>query len=85
MTMTSIRLERSKLDELKRRAIEENRSLASLMNRIIDEYLSGGDASLADARRAEAQKRAIRKWAGTFLGKGFDGRDHDEILYGRRK
>ncbi len=37
------------------------------------------DAASAE-RKADAQKRAIMEWAGTSLGRGFSGRDHDEIL-----
>jgi hypothetical protein len=31
---------------------------------------------------AERQHAAIKKWAGTDLGAGFAGRDHDAVLYG---
>jgi hypothetical protein len=31
---------------------------------------------------AKKQWVAIKKWAGTNLGSGFTGRDHDAILYG---
>ena len=30
------------------------------------------------------QTAAIKKWAGTQLGQGFSGRDHDAILYGSK-
>lgn len=82
VTATNIRIERAKLKELKRRALEENRSLASLIRGIIDRYL-GLEREGRDKRDLAArQKRAARKWAGTSLGKGFSGRDHDEVLYG---
>ena len=38
-TTTIIRIDPDKLKELKRRALEENRSLASLLREIIDDYL----------------------------------------------
>ena len=38
ITATNIRIERAKLKELKRRALEENKSLASLIRDIIDSY-----------------------------------------------
>ena len=85
VTTTSIRIERAKLIELKRRALEENRSLASLIRDLIDEYLGSGRGEAAEKRRASAQRRSIERWAGTSLGKGFAGRDHDDVLYGRRK
>ena len=31
---------------------------------------------------AKKQIAAIKKWAGTNLGPGFSGREHDAILYG---
>ncbi len=31
---------------------------------------------------AQKQLAAIKQWAGTNLGSGFTGRDHDTILYG---
>ena len=31
---------------------------------------------------AKKQRAAIKKWAGTNLGPGFSGREHDAILYG---
>lgn len=31
---------------------------------------------------AKKQITAIKKWAGTNLGPGFSGREHDAILYG---
>lgn len=33
---------------------------------------------------AKKQIAAIKKWAGTNLGPGFSGREHDTILYGTR-
>mgnify|MGYP001765658979 CR=1 FL=1 len=33
-----------------------------------------------EERVAASQREAIRKWAGTILGQGFSGRDHDEVL-----
>ena len=31
---------------------------------------------------AKKQTAAIKRWAGSDLGPGFSGRDHDAILYG---
>ena len=31
---------------------------------------------------ARTQTAAIKKWAGRDLGRGFNSRDHDRILYG---
>jgi mRNA-degrading endonuclease RelE of RelBE toxin-antitoxin system len=31
---------------------------------------------------ARTQRAAIKKWAGRDLGRGFNSRDHDRILYG---
>jgi hypothetical protein len=33
---------------------------------------------------ARRQTAAIKKWAGTELGPGFTGKDHDEMLYGSK-
>ena len=85
ITTTSIRIERAKLVELKRRALEENRSLASLIRALIDDYLGGGRDQAARRRQASVQRRSIKRWAGTSLGRGFAGRDHDDVLYGRRR
>lgn len=79
---TIIRIDPLKLKELKRRALEENRSLASLLREIIDDYLGIPLSAEAEEKLAERQKRAIRKWAGTGRGEGFSGEDHDRILYG---
>ena len=38
--------------------------------------------TLAGKALAKKQLVAIKKWAGTNLGSGFTGRDHDAILYG---
>jgi hypothetical protein len=81
-TTTVIRIERWKLKELKRRALEENRSLASLLREIVDDFLGLLPSAEAERNLVASQKHAIRKWAGTGLGEGFSGRDHDEILYG---
>ena len=81
-TTTVIRIDKEKLKELKRRALEENRSLASLLREIVDDYLGMPLSAEAEKTLVASQKRAIRKWAGTGLGEGFSGRDHDEILYG---
>lgn len=39
-------------------------------------------APLSGKALAKKQVAAIKKWAGTNLGQGFSGRDHDEVLYG---
>jgi len=33
---------------------------------------------------ARKQATAIKRWAGSHLGPGFSGRDHDAILYGSK-
>ena len=33
---------------------------------------------------AKKQATAIKRWAGSDLGAGFSGRDHDAILYGNQ-
>ena len=38
--------------------------------------------ALEEKGLAQKQLAAIKKWAGTNLGPGFTGRDHDTILYG---
>jgi hypothetical protein len=40
--------------------------------------------SLPQSRKQLARKQAtaIKRWAGTDLGPGFSGREHDAILYG---
>lgn len=81
-TTTVIRIDPQKLKELKRRALEENRSLASLLREIVDDYLGLLPSAEAEKNLAARQKKAILKWAGTAMGEGFSGRDHDEILYG---
>lgn len=78
---TNIRIEREKLSELKRRALEQNRSLASLLRELIDDYLGFGAAESGDIL-ATAQRQAIELWKGASLGTGFAGRDHDDVLYG---
>jgi hypothetical protein len=37
---------------------------------------------LTEKAIAKKQIAAIKKWAGTNLGPGFSGREHDAILYG---
>lgn len=37
---------------------------------------------LKEKALAKKQIAAIKKWAGTNLGPGFSGREHDAILYG---
>lgn len=37
---------------------------------------------LKEKALAKKQVEAIKKWAGTNLGPGFSGREHDAILYG---
>ncbi len=37
---------------------------------------------LKEKALAKKQIQAIKKWAGTNLGPGFSGREHDAILYG---
>jgi hypothetical protein len=39
--------------------------------------------ALEEKALAKKQLTAIKKWAGTNLGPGFAGRDHDAILYGK--
>jgi hypothetical protein len=34
---------------------------------------------------ATKQAAAIKKWAGAQLGPGFSGREHDAVLYERRR
>ncbi len=80
-TVTNIRLEREALRELKRRAVEQDRSLASLLREIIDDYLGRDTGEEAGRKRSEVQRRSVKAWAGSSLGTGFSGRDHDEVLY----
>jgi hypothetical protein len=79
---TTIRLDPNRLRELKRRALEQDRSLASLIRQIVDDYLHPKSSSAADELKTEEQRKAITEWAGTSLGDGFSGREHDEVLYG---
>lgn len=85
ITTTTIRIERSKLVALKRRALDESRSLASLIREIIDGYLQDPLPSRSTEQIARDQHGCISRWMGTSMGKGFAGRDHDEILYGRSR
>ena len=84
ITTTTIRIERAKLLALKKRALSQERSLASLIRGIIDEYLADPRAQ-GDDRRVCTQRDCIARWSGTSLGEGFAGRDHDEILYGTKR
>lgn len=69
MTRTCIRIERTRLAELKRRALEQNRSLASLVREILDNYLKRTLPTRDRLKLAARQRRAIRKWSGTSLGR----------------
>jgi len=78
---TNIRIERRKLKALKIRAVEENVSLSALLRELIDDYLEI-DRDRDQKDLAQKQKKTALEWAGTSLGKGFSGTDHDSVLYG---
>ena len=80
---TTLRLDSDTLRRLKQRAVDQDRSLASLLRDIIDAYLRFGLEEGGEERVAEEQRARIRDWSGTPLGEGFSGRDHDEVLYGK--
>lgn len=67
------------LNQLPDAALEEVASLIRRLKKCPDKQLSPKHNGRALAAR---QSEAIKKWAGSNLGDGYTGRDHDSVLYG---
>lgn len=78
---TNLRMDSELLRQLKRAALEQNRSLSALARHVFTEYL-GLAPRTSDARIAARQRRAIAGWGTIGAPLASPRAGHDELLYG---